>query len=63
MTYGVFVKCQTKGQALKIAEWIQSGTSDEKPPVLIVESEEWILKTTEEYKPNKFNIKKSEAKE
>ena len=57
MTYGVFVKCQTKGQAMKIAEWILHGTSDENPPVSIVESEEYVL--SEEYKPGQFNIKRA----
>ncbi len=57
MTCGVYVECQTKGQALKIAEWIIRGTSDERPPVFVVDSEQYVLKTDEEYKPNQFNIK------
>lgn len=48
MSYGVYIKCVTKGQALKIAEYVLRGTFDEHVSVSVIEQEEWVLKDTGE---------------
>lgn len=63
MNYGVYIKCVSKRQALKIAEYVLRGTSDESVPVAVIEQEEWVLKNTGEKSEWGTNITEFEKKE